>query len=57
MRNSSVPQHPFAEEDIKNDMDALVAVVSVIPCGRSARLELGYATGGGKLTKSRRSKT
>ena len=37
----------------KNDMDALVdsdAVVCVLPCGRSAHLELGYGIGAGKRT-------
>ena len=37
----------------KNDMDALKdsdAVVCVLPCGRSAHLELGYGIGAGKRT-------
>jgi nucleoside 2-deoxyribosyltransferase len=37
----------------KNDMDALIssdAVVCVLPCGRSAHLELGYGIGAGKRT-------
>ena len=37
----------------KNDMEALVAsdaVVCVLPCGRSAHLELGYGIGAGKRT-------
>ena len=37
----------------KNDMDALMAsdaVVCVLPCGRSAHLELGYGIGAGKRT-------
>ena len=37
----------------KNDMDALEAsdaVVCVLPCGRSAHLELGYGIGAGKRT-------
>ena len=45
--------HPIAERGYKFDMDALMsadAVVLVMPCGRSAHLELGYAIGAGKPT-------
>ena len=45
--------HPLAEKGFKLDMDALDAadvVVLVLPCGRSAHLELGYAIGKGKPT-------
>lgn len=45
--------HPNARAGFKLDMDALMgcdACVLVLPCGRSAHLELGYATGAGKLT-------
>ena len=37
----------------RQDMEALVAsdaVVCVLPCGRSAHLELGYGIGAGKRT-------
>lgn len=45
--------HPLAVEGFGYDMDALRAsdaCVLVLPCGRSAHLELGYAVGAGKLT-------
>lgn len=45
--------HPAAQKGFKNDMDALrsaQATVLVLPCGRSAHLELGYATGAGQKT-------
>ena len=45
--------HPIAERSFKFDMDALRACdacVLVLPCGRSAHLELGWAVGAGKLT-------
>ena len=45
--------HPIAERGFKFDMDALRACdacVLVLPCGRSAHLELGWAVGAGKLT-------
>lgn len=50
---SKALDHPIAESGFKSDMDALqaaTAVVLVLPCGRSAHLELGYATGAGKMT-------
>ena len=42
--------HPLAEADFKSDMDGLTnaeALVLVMPCGRSAHLEMGYAAGAG----------
>lgn len=45
--------HPVAEAGFKLDMDALrecEACVMVLPCGRSASLEMGYAIGAGKHT-------
>lgn len=45
--------HPVARYGFANDMDALRACdacVLVLPCGRSAHLELGYAVGAGKRT-------
>ena len=45
--------HPIAEACFKLDMDALVAAdvcVLVMPSGRSAHLEAGYAVGAGKPT-------
>ena len=45
--------HPVAAAGFKLDMDALKACdacVLVLPCGRSAHLELGYAVGAGKKT-------
>lgn len=45
--------HPRAEEGFRCDMDALKAcdtLLLVLPCGRSAHLELGYAIGAGKKT-------
>ena len=45
--------HPKVQSIFKHDMDALVAsdaVVCVLPCGRSAHLELGYGIGAGKRT-------
>ena len=44
---------PRAAEGFTLDMDALKAcdtLVLVLPCGRSAHLELGYAIGAGKKT-------
>jgi hypothetical protein len=44
---------PIAKDGFYSDMDALhwcEACVLVMPCGRSAHLELGYAVGAGKLT-------
>lgn len=46
-------EHPLAVTGFKLDMDALKACdacVLVLPCGRSAHLELGYAVGANKLT-------
>lgn len=45
--------HPVAQAGFANDMDALRscdACVLVLPCGRSAHLELGWAAGAGKRT-------
>lgn len=45
--------HPVAQEGFSFDMTALCAAdctVLVLPCGRSAHLELGYATGAGQRT-------
>jgi nucleoside 2-deoxyribosyltransferase len=45
--------HPAAQAGFQSDMDALQscdACVLVLPCGRSAHLELGYAVGAGKPT-------
>jgi hypothetical protein len=44
-------EHPLAQSGFRKDMDALVAadgVVLVMPCGRSAHLEFGFALGQGK---------
>lgn len=41
-------KHPIAQRGFASDMDALRkcdACVLVLPCGRSAHLELGWATG------------
>jgi hypothetical protein len=43
--------HPLAQSGFRKDMDALTAadgVVLVMPCGRSAHLEFGFALGQGK---------
>lgn len=45
--------HPRAVEGFNSDMDALkrcTHCVLVLPCGRSAHLELGWAVGAGKKT-------
>lgn len=45
--------HPLAESGFKSDMDGLEwadVCVLVLPCGRSAHLELGWAIGRGKPT-------
>lgn len=45
--------HPLAEAGFKSDFDAMKwadAMVLVLPCGRSAHLELGWAVGAGKRT-------
>jgi hypothetical protein len=46
-------EHPLAEKGFKADFDAMAwadAVVLVLPCGRSAHLELGWGVGSGKKT-------
>lgn len=46
-------QHPVAEEGFRRDFEAMEradAFVLVLPCGRSAHLELGWAIGAGKRT-------
>lgn len=46
-------RHPLARKGFMRDMDALKACdacVLVLPCGRSAHLELGHAVGAGKFT-------
>jgi nucleoside 2-deoxyribosyltransferase len=46
-------EHPVAQAGFRSDMDALEACdacVLVLPCGRSAHLELGWAAGAGKRT-------
>lgn len=48
-----VLDHPVAARGFNFDMDALrasSACVLLLPCGRSAHLELGFAVGAGKLT-------
>lgn len=45
--------HPIAQHGFRLDMSALAtadATVLVLPCGRSAHLELGYATGAAQQT-------
>lgn len=45
--------HPIAEEGFKRDFDAMQKAdtfVLLLPCGRSAHLELGWAVGVGKRT-------
>jgi hypothetical protein len=45
--------HPIARAGFANDMGALsdaAATVLVLPCGRSAHLELGWAAGAGRRT-------
>ena len=44
--------HPIAVEGFRHDAEALArcdACVLVLPCGRSAHLELGWAIGAGKI--------
>lgn len=59
--NSEVPiipflnalSHPRAQEGFKLDFDAMnwaTHVLMLLPCGKSAHLELGWATGAGKKT-------
>jgi hypothetical protein len=46
-------EHPAAIRGYKSDMDAMIRAdtfVLVLPCGRSAHLELGWAAGQGKRT-------
>jgi len=46
-------QHPLAEQGFKRDKEALDECdicILVMPCGRSAHLELGYAVGKNKKT-------
>lgn len=46
-------QHPAARAGYQSDMRGLVGCdccILVLPCGRSAHLELGYAAGARKLT-------
>ena len=46
-------EHPIADHGFSLDMKALrwcEACVLLLPCGRSAHLELGWACGAGKLT-------
>jgi hypothetical protein len=46
-------QHPIAQAGFKSDHDAMEwadTFVMVLPCGRSAHLELGWACGAGKRT-------
>lgn len=46
-------EHPVARAGFNRDMDALTACeacVLVMPCGRSAHLELGWAAGAGRKT-------
>lgn len=48
-----VLRHPIAKAGFSHDMAALRAAdatVLVLPCGRSAHLELGWATGAGQKT-------
>lgn len=45
--------HPRAIEGFNSDMDALkrsTHTILILPCGRSAHLELGWAVGAGKKT-------
>lgn len=46
-------EHPIAQAGFDSDMSALrgaVAALMVMPCGRAAHLELGYAVGAGLPT-------
>lgn len=46
-------EHPVARRGFARDMEALdsaAATVLVLPCGRSAHLELGFAVGAGQHT-------
>lgn len=49
----SFVDHPIAEKGFQRDMDAMEwadTFVLVLPCGRSAHLEAGWAVGRGKET-------
>jgi len=46
-------RHPIARDGYRKDMQALIdcdMCILVMPCGRSAHLEIGFASGAGKLT-------
>lgn len=46
-------EHPLAQKGFESDMRALEncdACVLLLPCGKSAHLELGYAVGARKMT-------
>ena len=46
-------QHPYAERQFKNDIDAMEACdtcVLVLPCGKSAHTEAGWFAGKGRTT-------
>jgi len=48
-----INNHPRAYEGFHSDFDAMKAAdifILVLPCGRSAHLELGWAVGAGKKT-------
>lgn len=52
-RYKAMLAHPRAQEGFRSDMAALTsadATVLVLPCGKSAHLELGYAIGAGQRT-------
>lgn len=49
----SMIDHPRAVDGFRSDFDAMQAAdafVMVLPCGKSAHLELGWAVGAGKRT-------
>jgi len=53
LRYAYMSIHPLAQKGYWRDMDALkkaTAALLVLPCGRSAHLEFGYAVGQGKQT-------
>ena len=46
-------KHPIAQQGFKSDLDGMIwaeACVLLLPCGRSAHLELGWMAGRGKRT-------
>jgi hypothetical protein len=50
---SMIESSPIARAGFQKDMEAMVwadAFILVMPCGRSAHLELGWACGAGKKT-------